>query len=132
MWSSCMSRNEQKEMVHLCRSLTLSNAPKEIKLMGLYPIVLAVRCLLLLWAFCESPCIKGLTVCIWADMLSFFIQSTMLQRTKCIWNSISAHNSKGIYNSNSTMNGLHQQLHKGLKTGWFASSLKPHYSMQHA
>ena len=56
-----MSRNEQKEMVHLCRSLTLSNAPKEIKLMGLYPIVLAVRCLLLLWAFCESPCIKGLT-----------------------------------------------------------------------
>ena len=101
-----MSRNEQKEMVHLCRSLTLSNAPKEIKLMGLYPIVLAVRCLLLLWAFCESPCIKGLTVCIWADMLSSFMQSAMLQGTKCIWNSISAHNSKGIYSSTATMNGL--------------------------
>ena len=42
MWSSCMLRNEQKEMVHLYRSLTLSDAPKEIKLMGLYPIALGV------------------------------------------------------------------------------------------
>ena len=42
MWSSCMLRNEQKEMVHLYRSLTLSDAPKEIKLMGLYPMALAV------------------------------------------------------------------------------------------
>ena len=48
MWSSCMSRNEQKEIVHLYRSLTLSNAPKEIKLMELYPIALAIWCLLLL------------------------------------------------------------------------------------
>ena len=31
-----------KEMVHLCRSLTLSDASEEIKFMGLYPIALAV------------------------------------------------------------------------------------------
>ena len=43
MWSSCMSRNEKK-MVHLCRSITLSDAFEEIKLMGLYPIALAVYC----------------------------------------------------------------------------------------
>ena len=131
MWSSCMSRNEKK-MVHLCRSITLSDAFEEIKLMGLHLIALAVWCLLLLWALCESLCIKGLTVCIWIDMLSSFMQSTMLHGTKCIWNSISAHNSKRIYNSTTSMNGPHEQPHQGLKTVWVASSLKPCYNMQHA
>ena len=95
-----------KKMVHLCKSLTLLDASKEIKLMGLYPIALIVWCLLLLWALCESLYIKRSTVCIWTDMLSFFMQSAMLQGTKCIWNSILAHNSKS-YSSVAAMNGLH-------------------------